>query len=200
MVNKNIILISTLIVFILLTQPSNSVSAAPSPYCEITAKVLNIEKTRTNFQNISGGPSRGDFDYYAVKLDILEITMYKQVEEQYGIIGSCDKSYAETAERAGRMIVLGDYNVSDGQKIRGIIHFGGDEWFGGFFLSDINVLVDERVNDTIKDEIAQGNTTDENITIGKDGKIKDIGSWYYNAPSVIISFIVLYFIMGRKRK
>lgn len=198
MVNKNIILISTLIIFILLTQPSSSVSAQPSPFCEITAKVLNIEKTRTNFQNIPGGPSREDFDYYAVKLDILEITMNKQVEEQYGIIGSCDKSYAETAERAGRMIVLGDYNVSEGQKIRGIIHFGGDEWFGGFFLSDINVLADERVNDTINDEIAQkDNITDENMTFGKDGKIKDIGS--YNAPSIIILFIALYIIRRQQK-
>ncbi len=196
MLNKSIILISTLIILTVITQPSSSVPAAPSPYCEITAKVLSIEKTRTNFQNIPGVSSRGDFDYYRIKLDILEITMYKQEGD-----GSCDESYAERAENAGWMIVLRDYNVSEGQKIRAIIHYGGDEFFGGFFVSDINILSDERVNDTIKDEIAQkSNTTDKNMTVGRERRIKDIGSWYYNAPSIIILFIALYIIMGRKRE
>ena len=64
-----------------------------------------------------------------------------------------------------------------------------------------NPLEDESVNNKIGDEIAQkGNTSDENMTIGKEGKIKDIGSWYYNAPSIIILLIALYIIMGRKRE
>ena len=199
MLNKNIILISTLMIFIVIIQPSSSVSAAPSPYCEITAKVLNIEKTRTNFQNIPKGPSREDFDFYKVKLDVLEIKMHKQVEVVYGMNGSCDESYAERAERAGWMIVLRDYNISEGQKIRAIIHFEGDEGFGGFFLSDVSSLVDERVNDSTEDKIEQkGNTTDENMAMGKEVKIKDIGSRYYIAPGVIILFIALYVIIRRK--
>ena len=36
--------------------------------------------------------------------------------------------------------------ISSGQKIKAVIHFGGDEFFGGYFLSDIEVLDTQTVN------------------------------------------------------
>ena len=141
----------------------NAVPAAPSPTCEITANVLMIEKTRTDIAG-RGIPPRENFDYYRVNLDILDISTYKQEGGR-----SCDNSYIELAEKSGQILILEEYNknsISEGQKIKAKIHFGGDEWFGGYFLSDIQIL--------------------EDTTTPQDKKEVKLSYWYYIIPLIII--------------
>jgi len=73
-------------------------------------------------------------------LYILNITTYKQEG-----FGSCDSSYVEKVEQSGAFLTLAEYEknpIKEGQKIKAKIHFGGDEWFGGYFLSNIQILED----------------------------------------------------------
>ena len=46
-----------------------------------------------------------------------------------------------------KILTPNEYNkspISEGQKIKAIIHFGGDEWFNGYFLSDTKILQDTK--------------------------------------------------------
>lgn len=142
--NKSVIAILVMCIFAI--QVVNAVPAAPSPNCEITANVLKIEMTGTNTSNESG---LATFLYYKVNLDILEIATYKQEGTRL-----CDNSYIESAEGSSQILTLNEYNktkISEGQKIKGKIHFGGDELLGGYFLSDIQVVSAEE-NATSGDE------------------------------------------------
>lgn len=172
-------------------QLANAVAAQPGPSCEITAKVLKIEKTSTHFDPMSYCRGREDFEYYRVILNISEITTYR--EATYPGTGSCDNMYMKNAEKSGQILHMQEYNkvpLSKGQEIKAIINYGGDECFGGFFLFQTQIVA---ANLTQKE-----NTTDRNITTANEGKIKDIGSQYYIAPSVLILFALLYFFIKRK--
>lgn len=139
---KNSILFGSILVVVFLTfQIVMAVPAAPSPTCKITANIVGIEKTRTNFEG-RADPPRQDFDYYKVRLKILEITIYKQE----GTL-SCDSSYIASAEKSGQILSVGEYDknlISVGQTIKAKIHFGGDEWFSGYFLSDVEVVTERK--------------------------------------------------------
>src|SRR3972149_4877699 len=137
MKNSIIIPVSILVMVFLTFQIVMAAPAAPSPTCEITANIVGIEKTRTNFEGRAYLTPRQDFDYYKVRLKILEITIYKQE----GTL-SCDSSYIASAEKSGQILSVGEYDknpISVGQTIKAKIHFGGDEWFSGYFLSDVEV-------------------------------------------------------------
>jgi len=129
-----------------------AVPAAPSPICEITAVVSGLEKTRTNTEkpDIKGpngitmaGEGRKNFDYYKVNLNILSISTYGQIEYEQKDDLSCNYSYIKRAEQSGQTLTLTEYNKNPiliGQKIKAKINFSGDEWFSGYFLSDIQLL------------------------------------------------------------
>ena len=164
-----------LVVSVFVVQIVNAVPAAPSPTCEVTANVLKIEKTRTNIEGL-GQPPRKDFDYYKVSLDFLEITTYKEEG-----ISSCDNSYLD--EQSLPILSLAEYNknpISEGQKIKAKIHFDGDEWFNGYFLSDTLIL--------------------EDITTEKDKTTTELNYRYYIILGVIILFIIFYILLKRKKK
>lgn len=166
-----------LITSVFAVQIVNAVPAAPSSTCEITANVLMIEKTRTDIKG-RGMPPREDFDYYKVSLDILDISTYKQEGGR-----SCDNSYIELAEQSDLISTLAEYNknpISEGQKIKAKINFSGDEWFSGYFLSDIQIL--------------------EDITILPGEKEDELSYWYYIIPAIITLLAVIFYILFKKRK
>ena len=174
---KIIISIFILVAIVFVSQIVNAVPAAPSPTCEITATVLSVEKTRTNIEGL-GLPPRQNFDYYKVNLDILSISTYMQEDGR-----SCDNSYIEFAEQSGQKLSLTEYGenpISKDQKIKAKIHFDGDEWFSGYFLSDILILEDT-TNPETKKEV-------------------ESSYWYYTIPVIIILLVILFYILFKKRK
>jgi len=175
--NKIIIPIFILIAIGFVGQVVYAAPAAPSPTCEITATISGLEKTRTNMEGL-GRPPRENFDYYKVNLYILDISTYKQEGGR-----SCDNSYIEHAEQSGQKLSLTEYNknpISTGQKIKAKINFGGDEWFSGYFLSDIQIL--------------------EGTTIPQDTEDIELSYWYYVIPVIIILLVIIFYILFRKRK
>lgn len=140
---RNNVIILILIVGIVFygVQVANAVPAAPSPTCEIIAKVIKIEKTKIVTPPILQ-PS-DEIEYYRVKLQISEISTYQKEGSR-----SCDDSYIKTAEESGQILTLKEYDknpISEGREIKAKIHFGGDERFGGYFLSDIQILSQEHI-------------------------------------------------------
>ena len=104
--------------------------------------------------------------------------MYKQEGAR-----SCDGSYVELAEKSGQILILGEYNknpISEGQKIKTKIHFSGDEWFGGYFLSDIQIL--------------------EDTTTPQDKKEVESSYWHYIIPVIIILLAIIFYILFKKRR
>ncbi len=141
MKSKTIILLFICLINVFAAQVVYAVPAAPGPTCEITAEVLRAEKTRMNIKG-GGNPPREDFDFYRIELKIFEISTYEQEEPL-----SCDSSFMESAEKSGQILSLDEYNknpISQGQKIKAKINFSGDEWFNGYFLSDIKILEDKK--------------------------------------------------------
>src|SRR3989338_4123168 len=137
MKHRIIIPLFILVAIVFVSQIVYAVPAAPSPTCEITAAVLGVEKTRTNTMGGLGEPPQ--VDYYEIRLDILDISTYSQGPDEMDT--SCGNSYIESAERNRQILVLSEYNknpISEGQNLTARLHSGGDEWLGGFFLSDIH--------------------------------------------------------------
>jgi len=131
-------IIISIFIFIFVSQTVNSVPAPPSPTCEIIAIVLNIQKVGAVIHKDFVEHPQKLLEYYKVKLDILNITTYKQEG-----VGSCDTSYIEKVEKSGAILTLVEYEknpIEKGQKIKAKIRFGGDERFSGYFLSDIQIL------------------------------------------------------------
>jgi len=170
--NNKIIFI--LIASIFIVQSVNAVPAAPSPTCEIVAIVLNIQKVGISVRSdFVESPSKV-FECYKVKLDILNITTYKQEG-----FGSCDSSYVEKVEQSGAFLTLAEYEknpIKEGQKIKAKIHFGGDEWFGGYFLSDIQILEDATTSQV------------------------ELSYWYCIIPIIIILLALIFYALFKKVK
>lgn len=128
-------LIITLIVSFSLANISYAVPAVPSPICAIDATVSTVQKVKTNIGGL-GQPPREDFYYYAVKLKIQSSSVYQQ--EGFGSCGNLINLEQDS------ILHLSEYDkvpIKAGQKINAKIRFGGDEWFNGYFLSDIKILV-----------------------------------------------------------
>lgn len=112
---------------------SYAVPAAPSPICAIDATVLTVQKVKTNIGGL-GNPPREDFYYYAVKLKIQSSSVYQQEG-----FGSCDNLINLEQDSILHLTEYDKVPIKAGQKINAKIRFGGDEWFGGYFLSDIKI-------------------------------------------------------------
>ncbi len=127
--------ITTTIVFVFLSvQISYAVTVEPGPVCDISATVLNVEKTRTNIAGL-GYPPRKDFDYYAVELSVHISTVYQDTG-----VGSC-ASLNNTKQNV--IIQTHEYDkfpIAIGQYIKGRVQYRGDEWFNGYFLFDMAAL------------------------------------------------------------
>jgi hypothetical protein len=145
--------------------------AAPSSVCEITANVLDIKKVKTNMKGV-GIPPRKDFYYYEVNLDILDISTHRS--ESFS--RPCDNSYIESVKKYGGAILsLKAYNempIKKGQKIKALIHFGGDEWFHGYFLSPLQIL--------------------EEAPINKEKKETNLNYWNYGIFGVLILLAIIF--------
>ena len=176
--NKIIISIFILIASIFIAQVVYAVPAAPTPTCEIIATVLNIEKVGVVIhKDFVESPSKV-FKCYKVKLDILNITTYKQEG-----VGSCDNSYVERVEQSGAILTLTEYEknpIEEGQKIRAKIQFGSDEGFSSYFLSDIQIL--------------------EDAATPQDKKEVELSYWYYTIPTIIILLAVIFCVLFKKIK
>ena len=113
-----------------------AVPAAPSPICEIEADVLSVEKTKTITPPINA-PSQ-EIEHYSVNLKILRASVLQNDEG----FTTCDNLYPVNSEKE-TILFPDEYNKSpftNGQRIKGKVHFSGDERFHGTFLSNISVL------------------------------------------------------------
>ena len=136
---KNLILIIPILLIVLAVSFSSAnisyaVSAAPSPTCMIDATVLATQKVETNISGL-GNPPREDFYYYAVKLKIQSSSVYQQEG-----FGSCDNLINLDQDSKLHLMEYDKAPIKAGQKINAKIRFDGDEWFNGYFLSDIKIL------------------------------------------------------------
>lgn len=114
--------------FFTIFNTSFAVSAAPSPVCSITAKILKVENKINN--------------YYPIVLDITEISTLEQIGDNL-----CNDSYINFIEKDyGFALLFSDEykknSISVGQEITAKVHFGGDERMGGYFLSEVKVIKD----------------------------------------------------------
>ena len=130
------IFIIILVVSFSLTKVSYAVPAAPSPVCSIDATVLTVQKVKTNIAGL-GYPPREDFYYYAVKLKIQSSSVYQQEG-----FGSCNDLINLDQDSKLHLMEYDKAPIKAGQKINAKIRFGGDEWFNGYFLSDIKISTD----------------------------------------------------------
>jgi len=118
----------------------NAVPAAPSSTCGVTADVLSVVKKQAVIGSFVPSPNGENIiSYYDINLDIVGISTY--IEER-GIY--CDDSYTKNVEESNYPIILHEdqYNstpISEGQRIKARISFGGDEFFHGYFLSGIQI-------------------------------------------------------------
>ena len=178
-----------LTVFILLfsvipAQIIKAVPSAPSPTCQISARVLNIEKVEET-KDFKGNQLSNVYVYYKVNLNITSIDTIKQ-EGLY----ECDNDYITRAEDTFQTIKSEDYNIGpiySGQIIIANIHFSGDEYRSGWYLSSI---VD---------------TSDKKSSTGPEEQIIISDNlWYYAIAVVIIMLalitIVVYKINHKNKK
>jgi len=135
--NLNYFIIAIL-VFSIFSTSVNLVLAAPvasSPTCEIKADVLSVEKTKTVTPPINA-PSQ-EIEYYSVNLKILKVSTLQDEGRK-----TCDDLYPVNSEKE-TIIFPDDYGqtfFTSGQRIRGQVHFSGDERFHGTFLSNVSVI------------------------------------------------------------
>jgi hypothetical protein len=113
------------------------VPAAPSPTCLIYAEVLGVEKKNTNFNEFALSQGRTDFDYYLIKVKVSNISTYSDCSS---FCSSCDcpscDNLIKSVEDQGIILQLQDYELNpltEGQKIKAYVKYGGDEWFHGYF-------------------------------------------------------------------
>lgn len=109
--------------------------AASSPICEIEADVLGVEKTKTITPPINA-PSQ-EIEYYSVRLKILKVSTLRDEGSS-----TCYNLYPVRSEKE-TILFPDDYNqnpFTNGQRIKGQVHFSGDERFGGVFLSNVFVI------------------------------------------------------------
>jgi len=123
---------------ILLIPSAHSVPAAPSPTCELTAKILSIEKIETKTTPIMM-PSR-DVEFYSLELDILNVSTYYQDGDW-----SCQNGYGTGPNEIKFKIMMNEYEqisqpLHSGQTIKGKVRFKGDERFHGHFISGIEIV------------------------------------------------------------
>ena len=130
------ILITILVMSFSLAKVSYAVPVAPNPICAIDATVLTVQKVKTNIAGL-GNPPREDFYYYAVKLKIQNSSVYQQEG-----FGSCDSLINLDQDSKLNLTEYDKAPIKAGQKINAKIRFGGDEWFNGYFLSDIRISTD----------------------------------------------------------
>lgn len=114
---------------------SYAVPAAPSSTCAISAAVLSVQKTKTNIAG-QGLPSREDFYYYLVKLKIESSVIYQQDPGGYN---SCDYYINKELDSILSLTEYDKLPINAGQNINARIHFDGDEWFNGNYLSDVKI-------------------------------------------------------------
>jgi len=132
------ILILMLFINILCIPSAQGVPAAPSPTCEITAKILNIEKVETKTAPIMM-PSR-DVEFYRLTLDILNVSTYQQEGD-----ATCQDRYGTGPNRNQFKIMMKEYeqishSLNSGQTIKGKVRFRGDERFHGHFISGVEIV------------------------------------------------------------
>jgi hypothetical protein len=115
-------------------EKSFAVPAAPSPTCAISALVLDNQKTTK--QTIGRDAESSNIEYYAVKLKIKTSSLLQK--DGYG---SCDDLANSEKDSILRLTEYDKSPINIGDQITGKIKFGGDERLGGYFLSDIKVVV-----------------------------------------------------------
>lgn len=123
------------ILFFVFASPTKAVPAAPNPTCEIEAEIQMIEKVKKLTPPLNA-PAR-EVEYYSVNLKITKGSMLKEAGSS-----SCDNRYPIGSEKE-TMLFPNEYDKTTlikGQKIKGNVHYEGDERFAGIFLSNVVVL------------------------------------------------------------
>jgi len=174
---------------------ANAVPAAPSPFCEIVADVLDVKKVKRKFDLNILEIFKG---YYNFDLNVIEISTSIQ---EGGM--TCDNSYIDLIKQSGgAMLYSDDYNKNltyigqtyIGQKIKAQVHYGGDENFHGFFLLDVQILEDSNGPSKTKN-----NGTGEGIA-GVEVILNRQIFRNYILPAVLGLIIGVSLLIYRKRK
>ena len=122
----------------LLSVPALAVPAAPSSLCEIEATVKKIQYNSADYQKL-----------------ILKVNKIRAVKEAG--INLCNDEYIQIIEKDGALFYIGDSpakSLTDGEKIKANIQFGGDEKLHGNFIKNVEVI-----NTANTDNIDNGNST-----------------------------------------
>lgn len=126
-----------------------AVPAAPSSICEITANVLDVAKKQAVIGSFVPSPNGENIiNYYDINIDIIGISTYKEERNIY-----CDENYTKNVESHDYPVILHEdkYNLTPilvGQRIKARIDFGGDEFFHGYFLSNVNIINNDSITKT----------------------------------------------------
>lgn len=167
---------------IAVTTGPDSVSSAPSPYCQITADVMSVDRKSA----VSEMAPEIINEYYSVNLNISEISNFQQEGDRL-----CDNNYLEVVKNSGFILSLDEYDVVPvfpGQRIKGVIHFSGDEFFSGYRLASIEILDDQTNNLNLSN-----NELNLNIPLIEMGRASDrqIINWYYVGPLAVVAILLL---------
>ena len=112
---------------------ANSVPTPPHPTCKIKAKVLTLKR-----QTKETMPPVRTFEFYEVSLEILSVKTFAPVPPF-----SCSETYT-TGTHIDVILMSNEYKrhpIAEGQIIRGMVRFGGDERFNGHFLRDVGAII-----------------------------------------------------------
>lgn len=127
-----------LVIIFLFSITSYASQVAPSPYCKITADVLHIEKSGSSGFNTLPNP----IDFYSVELLTKSVTLL----DSNGASILCENQY-QINSRIMTVLLFEHYEnwLKVGQSITGTLHYGGDEFLNGFFLSNISTTLTNKV-------------------------------------------------------
>jgi hypothetical protein len=184
-----LICFSLLFFFLFNRQIVLAVPAAPSPVCEIMAEIINLEKTKTQRPDV---PAENQFDYYKVNLKISSISTWQKEGTRV-----CDNSLIESAQNS--ILTAEEYNLQPilvGQKIKAKITFDGDEWFGGYFLSAIEIQKNSTNINVNKQAVDNQNINQQEVN--NHAKVQNqINNQLYLVPLIIILVIAFLYVITK---
>jgi hypothetical protein len=133
-----------------------AVPAAESPFCKITGKIISVSSQED-------GTRPGGYPiapHFSVSAEITSVT----TEQEEGT-RTCEDIYVVGEQQT--FIVMANSmktNLSPDDVFTGTSHFSGDEWFGGHFLSNIDIMNDANTGTVIITTTSNNNNINEKNT------------------------------------
>lgn len=150
--NKITIFAFLLLVFYIFDNKIVNASPTINEPCVITGKILKIEKDHYSNKHLidqainAGLRSRYpiktiiEYDYYRVYLKIFSINEIDKANN-LEFMGGCGKADIKNIQEWGAILSKGNQDIYSGQKIKAQIQLSGDEFFGGYYLSNIRRII-----------------------------------------------------------